>query len=98
MVLELAHVTVLPGHEADFEAALAEAATTLLPQAAGFGGFTAHGWCVERPSVFLFTITWRSIDDHLVGFRDSELFVRWRALIGHHFDGPPVVEHFARTD
>ena len=93
-VLEVAHVSVLAGHEAAFIADLRQAADTLLPQAAGFRGFTAHGWCVERPGVFLFTITWDSIDDHMVGFRESDLFTAWRALIGPHFDGAPLVEHF----
>ena len=57
MILELAQVTVLPGHQTDFEVALAEAAATVLPRAAGFVEFTAQGWGVERPSVFLFTST-----------------------------------------
>jgi hypothetical protein len=94
MILEVAHVTVLPGHQVDFEVALREAAATLLPQAHGFFDFTAHGWCVERPSVFLFTIRWHALEDHLVGFRGSDLFTQWRDLIGPHFDGAPVVEHF----
>lgn len=94
MVLELAQVTVLPGHQADFEVALAEAAATVLPRAAGFLEFTAYGWGVERPTVFVFTIAWQSLADHTEGFRGSELFTQWRALIGPHFDGTPVVEHF----
>ena len=94
MVLELALVTVLPGHESAFEVALAEAAATVLPQAAGFVEFTARGWCVERPSVYLFTITWAALEDHTEGFRGSDLFTQWRALIGPHFDGAPLVEHF----
>ncbi len=94
MVLEVAQVPVLPGHEADFEAALQQAASTVLPQAAGFVEFAAHGWCVERPSVYLFTIRWQTLEDHTEGFRGSELFTQWRALIGPHFDGAPAVEHF----
>ena len=95
MVLEVAHVPVLPGHEQAFETALLEAAATVLPQAAGFLDFTAHRWCVERPSVYLFTIRWETLEDHTEGFRGSELFARWRELIGPHFDGAPTVEHFA---
>lgn len=94
MVLEVAHVSVLAGHEADFEADLLQAAATVLPEAAGFEEFTAHGWCVERPQVYLFTIRWTTLEDHTEGFRGSELFTRWRALIGPHFDGAPSVEHF----
>jgi len=31
---------------------------------------------------------------HTVGFRQSENFTRWRALISPFFDGAPRVEHF----
>ena len=95
MVLEIAQVTVLPGHEAAFEAALLRAADEILARAAGVGEFVPRGWCVERPNVYLFTVEWATLDDHLVGFRESDLFTRWRAAIGPHFDGPSLVEHFA---
>ncbi len=94
MILEVALVTVLPGHESAFESDLVRAAETVLPQAEGFLGFAGHGFGVERPSTFLFTIRWTTLAAHLEGFRGSELFDRWRDLIGPHFDGPPVVEHF----
>jgi heme-degrading monooxygenase HmoA len=94
MILEVAHVTVLPGHEQEFVADLREAATTVLPQAEGFVEFTPHGWCVERPAVYLFTIRWLTLEHHTEGFRGSDLFTQWRALIGPHFDGAPTVEHF----
>lgn len=95
MVIEFAQVGVLPGHEEQFEAALQEAATTVLPQAAGFLHFHATGWCVERPGVYAFQIAWATLEDHTVGFRGSDLFTQWRALIGPHFDGVPIVEHYA---
>jgi heme-degrading monooxygenase HmoA len=94
MILEVALVDVLPGHQRAFEEALREAAGTVLPKAHGFVDFTPHGWGIERSSTYLFTIQWKSLDDHLVGFRDSELFTQWRDLIGPHFAGTPVVEHF----
>jgi hypothetical protein len=97
MVIEFAQVPVLSGHEKEFEKALTEAAHTVLAQATGFMHFHATGWCVERPNVFAFQIAWETLEDHTVGFRGSDLFTQWRALIGSHFDGTPVVEHFAVT-
>ena len=47
MVLEVAHVTVLPGHEEAFVASLRQAAEEVLPRSAGFVEFHAHGWCVR---------------------------------------------------
>jgi heme-degrading monooxygenase HmoA len=95
MVIEVAMIPVLAGHERKFEAALDEAVRTVLAHATGFQHFHATGWCVERPNIFAFQIAWESLEDHTVGFRGSDLFTQWRALIGPHFDGAPVVEHFA---
>jgi heme-degrading monooxygenase HmoA len=95
VVLEVAQVAILPGHEADFEAALSTAVDEVLSQAPGCIEFTAVGWGIERPDVFLFTIAWETLEDHTVGFRGGELFTRWRELIGPHFAAAPVVEHFA---
>ncbi len=94
MILEVAHVPIKDGQGEQFVEALREAATTILPQANGFLGFEAHGWCVERPGVFLFTIRWETLEDHIEGFRGSELFTQWRELIGPHFAEAPTVEHF----
>jgi heme-degrading monooxygenase HmoA len=94
MILEVALVSVLPGHEQDFEADLLQAAATVLPRATGFVEFAGHGWGVERPSTYLFTIRWETLEAHIEGFRGSDLFTQWRALIGPHFDEPPVVQHF----
>lgn len=94
MVLEVATVEVLPGHEDSFVSDLHRAAGEVLPRAHGFLSFTARGWCVERPSVYLFTIEWQTLEDHTEGFRGSDLFAQWRALIGPHFASPPAVEHF----
>jgi heme-degrading monooxygenase HmoA len=94
MVLEVAFVDVLPGHEDAFVADLERAVAEVLPEAKGFVEFAAHGWGIERPTVFHFTITWETLEDHTEGFRGSDLFTRWRSFIGSHFAAPPVVEHF----
>ena len=38
-------------------------------------------------------IEWESVEAHNVGFRESDRFPLWRALIGPFFDGDPRVEH-----
>ena len=94
MIREVVHATVLPEHNADFERDLQRAVTEILSQAKGLITFTSVGWGVERPNVYLFTIDWETLEDHTIGFRESDLFTQWREIIGVNFDGPPTVEHF----
>jgi hypothetical protein len=39
-------------------------------------------------------ISWASLEDHTVGFREGPLFPQWRAIVGPFFSQPPAVEHF----
>jgi heme-degrading monooxygenase HmoA len=52
---------------------------------------------IETPIRFVLLIEWDSVEAHNVGFRESENFPRWRALIGPFFDGAPHVEHVAEV-
>jgi heme-degrading monooxygenase HmoA len=36
----------------------------------------------EAPNQYLLLVEWDSVEDHMVGFRESENFVSWRALVG----------------
>jgi heme-degrading monooxygenase HmoA len=92
MILERALFAVQPGSELDFEAAM-EQAKDVIAQARGFRSFTFRRG-IERPSTYLLLIQWDSVEDHMQGFRESDLFVRWRELIGSHFAAPPEVEHY----
>ncbi|WP_434740937.1 antibiotic biosynthesis monooxygenase family protein [Micromonospora sp. SH-82] len=92
MVLEVALIDVLPGHEADFAAAYAQGQ----PLVAGTPGCRSVRMTqgVESPTRFVLLVEWDSVEAHEENFRQSERFAQWRALIGPHFAGPPQVEHF----
>jgi heme-degrading monooxygenase HmoA len=93
MILEQALFTIRPGAEGDFEAAF-EQAKELLAAAPGFrSAELARG--VEHPCTYLLLVRWERLEDHTEGFRNSDLFARWRALLGPFFDAaqPPAVEH-----
>lgn len=92
MIIEHGSINVLPGHEAAFEADFVEAAK-VIAQSPGFR-WVRISRGVERPSTYLLLVGWDSVEDHTVGFRQSELFTRWRGWIGPHFDGSPDVEHY----
>lgn len=91
-VREVARIRVRPGREADFEAAVT-AATPLFQQAAGARALVLER-SHEHPSDYRLVIDWESVDDHVVGFRGSPAFQRWRALVGDCLAGDPEVEHF----
>ena len=49
---------------------------------------------VESPGRFVLLAEWESLDAHLVAFRGTERFTRWRAALGPYFAAPPQVEHY----
>jgi len=52
---------------------------------------------IEAPDTFLLLVWWDSVEAHMDGFRHSEGFKEWRALLGPHFAAAPQVQHFAET-
>jgi heme-degrading monooxygenase HmoA len=92
MVLELADFAIRPGQEDAFVAAYREAVAHLRASP-GFR-FARMTRGVESPARFVLLVEWDDLEAHTVGFRESERFARWRALIGPFFDGAPRVEHF----
>ncbi|WZO54519.1 cupin domain-containing protein [Microbacterium sp. LWH7-1.2] len=91
VVREIAVINVKAGHEDAFENAVAEAAP--LFQTAGGARTFSLDRSEEHPTRYRLTVAWNSIEGHIVGFRNSPAFTRWRELIGDHIDGTPTVEH-----
>jgi heme-degrading monooxygenase HmoA len=96
VIYELAEFTIPPGQGADFEQAMLEA-RNVISQAPGFISIEyLRG--VERPDVYRLLVKWETLDDHLRGFRESDLFPRWRAIVGPFFASDPLVEHGEPVD
>ncbi|MCZ4088603.1 antibiotic biosynthesis monooxygenase family protein [Sinorhizobium psoraleae] len=91
MIVEAAEITVKPGSEAHFEAGVSQAAPLFL-RAKGCHGVALHR-VVETPRVYRLLVKWETVDDHMVGFRNSEDFQAWRRLVSPYFDGSPKVTH-----
>ena len=49
---------------------------------------------IEAPETFLLLVWWQTLEDHTKGFRESDGFVQWRAVLGPLFASPPAVEHY----
>ena len=91
MITECAEIDVAPGHEAAFEAAVAEAEPLFLA-APGCRGMELHR-SIEVAGRYRLLVRWADVEAHTVGFRGSPAFARWRELAGPHVAGPPRVEH-----
>ncbi|WP_197340422.1 antibiotic biosynthesis monooxygenase family protein [Ralstonia solanacearum] len=91
MVLESALLHVRPGQEAAFEAAFDEA-RHIIGAMPGFLSLSLSR-CVEKTSDYLLLVRWRTLEDHTIGFRQSESYQRCRALLHHFYDPMPDVLH-----
>lgn len=59
-------------------------------------GYISHEFqrCIEDKGKYLLLVKWESLEDHTVGFRESNEYQKWKKL-SHHFYYPfPIVEHF----
>ena len=93
MIIEVAHITVLPGTHIGFEEAVNKA-VAVFRQAKGCLGLHLQG-CIEHPDEYEVIIRWETLEDHTVGFREGPLFLEWRALVGPFFAQPPAVKHYS---
>jgi heme-degrading monooxygenase HmoA len=91
MILELATIDIKEGTNQEFEAALA-IAKGVISQSKGFQSIDIKK-CIELPNRYILLIYWQTLEDHTVGFRSSELFKEWRALIGSFFS-ETLVQHY----
>jgi heme-degrading monooxygenase HmoA len=83
---------VKAGQSGAFEAAMAEA-RPLIEASPGFQRIEVRP-CLEAPGRYLLLVWWERLEDHTEGFRRSDRYPRWRALLHHFYDPFPVVEHY----
>jgi quinol monooxygenase YgiN len=93
VILELADFRIPPGKQAEFDDAIRRGVETVIAQARGFRGYEVHQG-VESPERYVLMISWETLENHTVDFRQGPLFAQWRAIVGPYFAQPPVVEHF----
>lgn len=92
-VLEMAVLNVRPGEEIAFESAIRKA-RALIAATPGFVAIEIRR-CVETSSRYLLLVTWERLEDHTIGFRQSDRYAEWRAMLHHFYDPFPIVEHYA---
>jgi len=91
-ILEVAVLDVRPGHALAFKAALSEA-MPLIRRQPGCRAAEVRP-CLENPQRYLLMVDWTDVAAHEDGFRRSEDYRRWRALLHGFYEPFPLVEHY----
>lgn len=92
MILEAVILDVKNGLEADFEAAFAQAKAIISAQP-GFISLQLQK-CLETENRYLLLVNWETLEAHTEGFRKSDAYQQWKALLHHFYEPFPVVEHY----
>ncbi|MBQ0937339.1 antibiotic biosynthesis monooxygenase family protein [Ideonella paludis] len=92
MIPEVAPLQVKAGQESQFELAFLQAQRIIL----SMSGYLSHDLqrCIERPREYILLVTWQTLDDHEVGFRQSAEYQEWKRLLHHFYEPLPVVLHY----
>ena len=91
MIHEVATILIQSGLEKQFEHSFSEA-VPLFKRAKGCKSLRLER-SVENPLRYLIVVGWETLDDHVVGFRNSADHGSWRELVGDYFAAPPLVDH-----
>ena len=96
MILEAAFLQVAVDGQTEFEVAFRQASGII----ASMKGYISHELqrCMEVEGKYLLLVRWETLEDHTEGFRGSEEYQEWKALLHHFYDPFPVVEHFEVVD
>lgn len=92
MILEVAPLVVIPTETLSFEKDF-ETAAAIISSMKGYQGHQLQR-CLEVPNKYILLVNWDTLEDHTIGFRQSEEYQEWKALLHKYYDPFPVVEHF----
>lgn len=95
MILEGAMLQVKEGLELEFEEAFRKASKII----SSMKGYISHelNRCIEVEGKYLLSVKWEHLEDHTIGFRESEEYVEWKSLLHHFYEPFPIVEHFEKV-
>jgi len=92
MILEVAILDVKEELVKEFEPTFNEAGKII----SNMKGYISHELkkCLEKENRYILLVKWETLEDHTIGFRESEEYQEWKALLHHFYDPFPVVEHY----
>lgn len=96
MILEAVMLQVKPGSENDYEETFRRASKII----SSMPGYVSHDLqrCMEVKGKYLLLVSWETIEDHTVGFRESNEYKEWKKILHPYYDPFPVVEHFEKVE
>ncbi|SDN13901.1 Heme-degrading monooxygenase HmoA [Psychrobacillus sp. OK028] len=95
MILEAVMLQVKTGLEENYENAFRQASKII----SSMPGYITHELqrCIEGKGNYLLLVSWESLEDHVIGFRESSEYQEWKKLLHPYYDPFPVVEHFEKV-
>ncbi|MFJ7826601.1 antibiotic biosynthesis monooxygenase family protein [Psychrobacillus sp. NPDC096623] len=95
MILEAVMLQVKAGLEENYENAFRQASKII----SSMPGYINHELqrCIEAKGKYLLLVSWESLEDHVIGFRESSEYQEWKKLLHPYYDPFPVVEHFKKV-
>ncbi|RYE27814.1 MAG: antibiotic biosynthesis monooxygenase [Sphingobacteriales bacterium] len=92
MILEVAVLNIVPGKQLDFENSFDQAQRII----SSMKGYISHELqkCIENDHQYILLVKWETLEDHTIGFRHSDEYQEWKALLHHYYDPFPTVEHY----
>lgn len=92
MILEKAVLHVKPELQHSFEVSFKEA-SQYIASIKGYINHELHS-CIESKNQYLLLVQWATLEDHTIGFRQSDAYLEWKRLLHHYYHPFPVVEHY----
>jgi len=92
MILEVAVLNIRSGQEKQFEASFIQASQII----STMHGYISHELmrCMETAHRYVLLVRWQTLEDHTIGFRQSDQYQEWTRLLHHFYDPFPTVEHY----
>ena len=91
-VLEVAILDIKQGKENEFEQTFLKVEEILSSK----DGYMDHQLqrCLETSNRYILLVNWQKLEDHTVGFRQSDDYKKWREQLHHFYDPFPQVDHY----
>lgn len=92
MIREHAVLQIKPGLASQFEKTLDQALPIIRSMPGCLQAEVSR--CLEDAHLYLLLVDWERLEDHDPGFRQSERYQEWKALLHHFYDPFPTIQHF----